>query len=672
MIITTFIIATAAAIGIGEAPERAAEAPQVTYESLLNEMIDPSAIARWPSPEYRCVQASSYDRAAKAPDDDWFANSDHGQFLRSETNGDRTEWVMMDAAGPGAVVRIWSANPWDGGTLRVYLDESASPVIETPMEDILGGTWHVGAPLSAVRSRGWNLYLPIPYARQCKITADKRDFYYQINYRTYLNPVDVETFSMEIFRRGRNALRKTIAALQSVGLQAQSSRITEIERTARLAPNATMELELPSGSNAVQEFSVRLTADDLDSATRQLVVRGTFDGHETVWCPIGHFFGTGLGINPYQSWRTTVSAGGVMHATWPMPYESNAKLILENLGDSPVELAAVARVSHWKWDDRSMHLNVTWRSEDPIHTGEKRDWNFVEIEGKGVYAGDVLSVSNPTTAWWGEGDEKIYVDGEAFPSHFGTGTEDYYGYAWCDWHVFDAPFHAQPRVDGPVVLGHTSLLRTRSLDAIPFARSLKFDMEIWHWQPVEMSYAVATFYYAIPGNRDNRLTDRTSDSLSVPKVAPPMKISNALEAEEMEIVSLPADATARIEGNWQNCDWSNDAQMWFGLKRIGDAVELRSNKKFSGPHRLILRASRYPDYAIISTFVNGQQIGQSVDLWQENGLRHTGPLDLGVVELKGEYPIVRFEVVGHHKDAKNAGTYFGIDCIEFQPVKPSS
>ena len=43
----------------------------------------------------------------------------------------------------------------------------------------------------------------------------------------------------------------------------------------------------------------------------------------------------------------------------------------------------------------------------------------------------MLHLINYHRGWWGEGDEKIYVDGEDFPSHFGTGTEDYYGYAWC-------------------------------------------------------------------------------------------------------------------------------------------------------------------------------------------------------------------------------------------------
>jgi hypothetical protein len=42
---------------------------------------------------------------------------------------------------------------------------------------------------------------------------------------------------------------------------------------------------------------------------------------------------------------------------------------------------------------------------------------------------------NPVTIWWGEGDEKIWVDGEAFPSIFGTGTEDYYAYSWGGKHT---------------------------------------------------------------------------------------------------------------------------------------------------------------------------------------------------------------------------------------------
>ena len=68
--------------------------------------------------------------------------------------------------------------------------------------------------------------------------------------------------------------------------------------------------------------------------------------------------------------------------------------------------------------------------------------------------------------WWGEGDEKVWVDGESFPSHFGTGTEDHYGYAWAT-RVFQGPFCNEPRA-GPATRGITPTPARRSLDAIPF------------------------------------------------------------------------------------------------------------------------------------------------------------------------------------------------------------
>jgi len=82
------------------------------------------------------------------------------------------------------------------------------------------------------------------------------------------------------------------------------------------------------------------------------------------------------------------------------------------------------------------------------------------------------------------------------PSHLGTGTEDYYGYAWAT-EPLRGPFMPSPRRRPPS--GQHDVAAHRALDAIPFNRSLKFDMEIWHWRNVLMDYAVVTYYYARPG-----------------------------------------------------------------------------------------------------------------------------------------------------------------------------
>jgi hypothetical protein len=147
-----------------------------------------------------------------------------------------------------------------------------------------------------------------------------------------------------------------------------------------------------------------------------------------------------------------------------------------------------------------MHFHAKWRTET-MKTRPFRDWTYCDIKGKGVFVGDMLSIFNPKTAWWGEGDEKIYVDGEKFPSWFGTGTEDYYGYAWSDPKPFQHAYHNQTRCDGPVTKGHTSVNRFHILDAIPFEKSFKFDMEVWHWIPdINVTYAATSYWYARPGS----------------------------------------------------------------------------------------------------------------------------------------------------------------------------
>ncbi len=117
-----------------------------------------------------------------------------------------------------------------------------------------------------------------------------------------------------------------------------------------------------------------------------------------------------------------------------------------------------------------------------IRTRPFQDWHIATLEGTGQQVGTLLDVENPPgVAWWGEGDEKIFVDGESFPSLFGTGTEDYFGYAWSQTETFAHAYHAQTRAPASGFAGLFSMNRFLVLDPVPFERSLRFDLEIWHW-----------------------------------------------------------------------------------------------------------------------------------------------------------------------------------------------
>src|ERR1044072_1228970 len=95
----------------------------ITLPSLLNEMTDFNTIVKFPSPAYTLKQASSYDRRSVSPDKPgWFANADFNQFIREEKKDGHIEYIMMDADGPGAIVRFWLTTVVKPGMLRFYFD----------------------------------------------------------------------------------------------------------------------------------------------------------------------------------------------------------------------------------------------------------------------------------------------------------------------------------------------------------------------------------------------------------------------------------------------------------------------------------------------------------------------------------------------------------------------
>ena len=516
---------------------RAGEQP-VSLTMLLNEMTDRDALAHWPKPAYTAKEFTSYDRRSVSPDKPgWFANQDYSNYLRTEDRDGRQEYVMMDTEGPGAIVCFFKATTDPTATVRIYLDGETKPVIEENLRYLLGGGTEteqerhfpekrvppfapdehhflggfgtIKPPLAGVQSLGCNLYLPIPYAKHCKVTYDRPGkCFYRINYRTYAVSTPVETFTLPALKSAAPLIDRVEESLLHPEPATESITKTLPAKSQFLEPGAVMSTALV-GPAALKLLTVRIHAKDNAQALRSTILRITFDGERSVWCPAGDFFGTGIGIHPYQDWANDVNRDGTMRCFWVMPFAKTCNLELVNLGTQTVEATLGGGLENWSWEDHSMRFHANWRQQYPILTkaGDgTMDWNYIEIAGRGVYVGDTLVVHNESKDWWGEGDEKIYVDGESFPSHFGTGTEDYYGYSRGGRAsiYFEATFISHPQVEGDHGPGYSAMTRLRSLDAIPFSDHLKFDLEIWHWQATTMAYAAVTYWYAFPVATCNR------------------------------------------------------------------------------------------------------------------------------------------------------------------------
>jgi hypothetical protein len=519
-----------------------------------------------------------------------------------------------------------------------------------------------------------NLYLPIPYAKSCKITYDRPNFhksrnnddllYYQINYRTYAKGAKVESFS----KRGFAAAKQRIARLQKRLLEPADAVPTDTEILSaapfKLLAGARRVLEI-DGPKAIRKISVRIEADDLEQASRTTVVSAKFDGAQTIWCPIGDFFGSGVGVNPYKGWWRTVADDGTMTCYWVMPFEKSAEMTITNLGKKSVVITSGFEVTPWEWDDRSMHFHTTWRQEYPIDTSTHHDWNYVTIDGQGVYMGDSLVLNNPSPVWWGEGDEKIYFDGQKFPSHFGTGTEDYYGYAWCTPEFFESPFHAQPRAEGPGNKGHVTNTRVRLLDGIPFKKDFRFDMEVWHWRPCTIAYAATTHWYGRPGAKANYGPMPEWAKVIVAEGPKPVIVEGAIEGEGLKILEKTGGGTTEVQTAPEH-RWSRNQQVWWRDGKPGDKLILALPVEKARKYKLSAALTKAVDYGIVQLSLDGKKLGAPIDLFN-NGVV-TKVYDLGTHDLTAGQHRLSAAITGANPKAVESHM-FGIDYLKLDPAE---
>jgi hypothetical protein len=501
----------------------------VTLKSLVEEMTERENLSYYPTdPPYELKQVSSYNPASVKKDSaGWFANFDMSHFSGIEYTYGRREFVLFDEDGPGAIVRWWMTfYKAQNGILRIYIDSDSFPVIEGAPRDILSGDKLAGYPFSASVQKGaplgekgrdydHNLYLPIPFEKHAKITYEcdsmvKRfeyegirveqgywwpDVFYNIGYRQYPEGTRVESLSLESLNKAKSLIEKTGKILQKSPPSDTFNHA--VEKT--LEPGDSLILKASGNPQAIKRISLKIQSLGIEQALRSTVLSASFDGIRTIWVPVGEFFGTGYLPVPHHTFMNQSREDGTMESWWVMPFRKSCRLAFYNYGTTQITLKVGAGIVPYKWKSNSLYFGAAWHEYTRINTRDENgapfDINFIDIQGQGTYVGDQVTLFNNTYHWWGEGDEKIYVDGEKFPSSFGTGSEDYYGYSFGRPDPFSHPFLAQPVGNGNTSWGVTVNMRHRMLDAIPFNASIQADIELWHWANIKMNYALTSYWY---------------------------------------------------------------------------------------------------------------------------------------------------------------------------------
>jgi hypothetical protein len=199
-----------------------------------------------------------------------------------------------------------------------------------------------------------------------------------------------------------------------------------------VAAGETMTLTTLRGPGEIRHMWFTIAGHDR-RYPRTLVLRIFWDGATvpSVETPIGDFFaaGNGMRANVNSLPIQTTSYGRALNCYWRMPFRQQARIEVTNEGPTPLTV-------YWQFDwmelprapDKMLYFHARYRQEFPAKPFSP--YVIFEGQGAGHYVGTVFSIQCSYGSWFGESDDRFYIDGESEPSIVGTGCEDFFNDAW--------------------------------------------------------------------------------------------------------------------------------------------------------------------------------------------------------------------------------------------------
>ncbi|MCG8310245.1 MAG: DUF2961 domain-containing protein [Cytophagales bacterium] len=204
-----------------------------------------------------------------------------------------------------------------------------------------------------------------------------------------------------------------------------------------IQPNETKVLMDVKGSGVIQRFWMSGTIAKSKVQRRAVRIDMFWDGAKkpAVSAPIGDFFGTAHGLLfPFESKLFLSPEGRSFNSNVKMPFKKSAYITITNESDEEVKFWF--DINYLEVDnlpDDTLYFHAYWNRELKTELG--KDYVILpKLNGSGRFIGTNIGVLGGEAyqkSWFGEGEVKIYLDGDKeFPTLVQTGTEDYIGTGW--------------------------------------------------------------------------------------------------------------------------------------------------------------------------------------------------------------------------------------------------
>jgi hypothetical protein len=416
-------------------------------------------------------------------------------------------------------------------------------------------------------------------------------------------------------------------------------------------------------------------APDGSATHQEMLLRVYYDGREEpgVEVPFGDFFANCFGMrSEVISLPVVVEDADSYNSFWPMPFQKSIRIEVVNQSKNKNINLLYYNIDWIKKDKlpaETPYFYARYRQEYPTENG--KDYVVLETEGKGHYVGTVMAVRTRSPSWFGEGDEKIYIDGEEEPSIWGTGTEDYFLSAWGLKSGVNTPFFGTVYFDQwGIVGGHTSAFRWHIADPVVFSKKIKVTFEHYgwispdeneerrahSWNEREDDYATIAFWY------------QTGIPTFAPETPPAEeRVLPVLDEIFMAGKTLSDNTYSGGTGVIQeNLDFYMNGQLFFTPSGEEASVRIPFNVQEKKPVRLLLAVTKAPDYGTWQAYLNGIRIGQPMDLYDEK-VRGWEQHLLDFWPDSGNYTL---ELRLEGKNRLSAGRKLGIESVRLRERRP--
>jgi hypothetical protein len=309
-------------------------------------------------------------------------------------------------------------------------------------------------------------------------------------------------------------------------------------------------------------------------------------------------------------------------------------------------------------DDNVAYFHALWRRD--VRTEKDKNYTILDIEGEGHFVGCNMSMqAYKNSLWYLEGDEMVYVDGEKFPSVYGTGTEDYFTSGWYFKDgEFAAPFHGLLIKDEK--LARIAAYRHHIPDPIPFKKSIKFTIEHSHNNEEICDYSSTAYWYQKEPHQP--FTPILKSSLRIPlrEVVP----NGLVDAENLTPTNSTINHTVMDMTDY-GTEWSNFKQLKFDGQKIGDTFTLTIPDKQEKTYNVDVYFTKGPSYGNASVQYEDKKVG-SIESYYET-IYPGGKISLKNLRTRDEKLSIKFVLNG--KDPNSSGYEIGIDGFKLEPVR---